>query len=67
MKLKLVVSGSDQAARLAGALEGLGHGVSLSPDLPGLVEVDLLDPADASTVQRIAALVDHPSAAAVPA
>lgn len=63
MKLKIVVSGTDEAARLAGALEGLGHGVALSPDLPGLVEVDLLDPADAATVHRIAALVDSPPAA----
>ncbi|MCW2813428.1 MAG: hypothetical protein JWN84_883 [Nocardioides sp.] len=67
MKLKVVVSGTVEATRLVDALSALGHVASTRTGLPGLVEVDLVDPSDAPTVQRIAAMVDHPSARAVSA
>lgn len=67
MTLKLIVSSTSVAAQVVEALTALGHQADTRDDLPGLVVVDRLDPADAPVVQRIAAMVDHPARTAVPA
>ncbi len=64
----MIVSDSATATQVADALAGLGHQAATT-EVPGLVVVEGLHPADAPTVQRIAAMMDHPAAraAGVPA
>lgn len=67
VKLQMIVSSTRVATQVVDALDALGHRATTVPDLPGLVVVDGLDPSDAPTVQRIAAMMDHPTRTAVPA
>lgn len=67
VKLQIIVSSTAVAAQVVDALTALGHQAGSVTDLPGLVVVDRLDPADAPTVQRIAAMIDSRTRTSVPA
>lgn len=67
MRLQLVLSSTATADQVISSLTALGHDATPHPDVPGGVVVEHLDPFDASTVHRIAAMMDHPARATVPA
>jgi hypothetical protein len=67
VNLQIIVSSRDVAAQVVASLTALGHRASTRPAVPGLVVVEGLHPSDAPTVQRIAAMVDHPTRTPVPA
>jgi hypothetical protein len=68
MRLQILMSSTVTADQVISALSALGHQAGRLPGVPGGVVVERLDPFDASTVHRIASMVDHPSArASVPA
>ena len=67
MKLQVVVSDSTTADQVVDALTGLGHQARATTEVPGLVVVSGLAPADAPVVQRIASMMDHPARRPVPA
>ncbi|WP_148616388.1 hypothetical protein [Nocardioides rubriscoriae] len=68
MRLQLILSSATTADQVISSLTALGHAAAPHPDVPGGVVVEGLDPFDASTVHRIAAMIDHPAArTAVPA